>query len=478
MMNDESLRNDGCADRSHSPRRDHSSFIIHHSSLISKYDRPGPRYTSYPPATRFAANFDRARIEERLRVEGAASPASIYIHIPFCAASCWFCACHSIVSRNRATIDRYLDLLEREMDRRGFTASAPGAVSALHWGGGSPSSLAPDQIARLGAALGARIRPTADFEAAIELDPRDLGEEKIAALHDVGLTRASLGVQSTDAGVQKAINRVQPLSLVEEAMARLRAAGFSSLNIDLVYGLPRQTERTFARTLAETIALKPDRFAIFNFAHVPWMKPVQKLIRADDLPTPETKIRLLLLAIERLNEAGYLHIGMDHFARPEDPLAAAWRAGRLRRNFQGYTTDRAEALHAFGVTAISATPSLYLQNERGLAAYGEAIAARRLPLARALEVTPEEALRRAVIMRVMCAPEVDLPALSAELGVDVAALFEEELKRLAPLEEDGLIERTPRGFRITPLGRILLRNIAMAFDTDQTVRDGRYSRTV
>lgn len=466
------------ADRSDAPPLGPSSFTSNHSSLLAKYDRSGPRYTSYPPATRFTADFDRARIEERIRIEGAAEPVSLYFHIPFCPSSCWFCACHAVVTSNRATLDRYLDLLEREMDLRDFPVGGGGRVSALHWGGGSPSSLTVDQIARLGSAIAARIGRAAEFEAAVELDPRDLTAEKAATLRAAGFIRASLGVQTTDALVQRAINRIQPITLVADAVAWLRAAGFSSINIDLVYGLPRQDEANFARTLEETIALRPERFAVFNFAHVPWMKPVQKLIRVAELPSPETKIRLLLMAIKRLTAAGYLHLGLDHFALPGDALAVAWRAGRLRRNFQGYTADRAAALHAFGASAISATPSLYLQNERSLPDYGAAVANGRAPFARAIELTPEDALRRKIIMRVMCRETVDLDALSRESGSDLRERFAPELARLEPLAADGLVAPTPAGFRITPLGRILLRNIAMVFDADQSAPAGRHSRTV
>ncbi len=447
--------------------------------LIRRYDVPGPRYTSYPTAVRFRDDFAPAALREAMDDDAAgAGPLSLYVHLPFCQTLCWFCGCTTVITLDRARADLYLRHLEREIELT-LPRLRPGArVGQLHFGGGTPNFLQPAQIARLGALLHDRFTFEPDAEVSVELDPRRLTEEHVAAFRTIGVTRASFGIQDFDPTVQKAVNRLQPKALSDQAAAWIRAHGFESLNVDLIYGLPHQTPESFRRTLELALELRPDRFAVFSYAHVPWMKPAQKIVARSVLPAPAAKLEMLKLGIETLTARGYVYIGMDHFARETDELAIAQREGNLQRNFQGYSTRAGADIAAFGMSSISQTRTHYRQNEKTLPAYYARLEAGELPVARALFLTDDDRIRREVILRLMCDLALDFDALSTRLGIDFRARFAAELATLAKAEDDGLITRSDSGITVTDTGRLLVRNLAMTFDAHLAAGEGRFSRTI
>jgi oxygen-independent coproporphyrinogen III oxidase len=348
----------------------------------------------------------------------------------------------------------------------------------LHLGGGTPTFLLPAELRALGASLRARFAFADGAEASVEIDPRRLTQEHVAALREAGFTRASIGVQDHDPAVQRAINRVQPAEQTAEVVAWLRAAGFASINVDLIYGLPHQTEASFGRTLRDVLTLQPDRLAVFSYAHVPWIKPAQHLLETDALPGTALKLALLEVTVETLCGAGYEYIGMDHFARTDDELAVAQRRGSLHRNFQGYTTHGDADLYGFGLSAISSAEGAYWQNEKTLDRYETSLAAGRLPYARGYLLTQDDYLRRELITRLMCDMRLDFAALSARLGLDATDYFARELRSLADLEADGLVELSNTGLEVTTAGRLLVRVIAMRFDAYTALAKDRYSRAI
>lgn len=447
--------------------------------LIRKYNKPGPRYTSYPTAPHFRADADFDAIRETLiRNRSRSRGLSLYYHIPFCETLCWFCGCTTIITRNRASADHYIDYLKKDMDLRLPLLDAALPVLQLHLGGGSPTYLSPAQMRSLGQAVRERFTIAPDAEIAAEVDPRRLTREHIEALREGGFNRASIGVQDNAPAVQKAINRDQPFALTKQAVDWIRAEGFRSLNVDLVYGLPGQTAASYTQTLDEILSLRPDRFAIFSYAHVPWMKPAQRILESAGLPSPELKLDLLRISIEKITSAGYVYIGMDHFALPDDELAVAQREQRLQRNFQGYATCAETDIHGFGMSSISQTEDLYLQNIKELPAWCAALDAGRTPWAKGLILSDEDKLRRRVIMRIMCDGYLDAPSISRQAGVDVLAHLAPEFASLSDLEDDGLLERKATGFVVTPRGRLLIRNIAMRFDAYLSGAEQRFSQTV
>lgn len=449
--------------------------------LLRKYDQPGPRYTSYPTAPQFKENAAPADLLAALAEESrdASKPVSLYFHLPFCESRCWFCGCTTVITRRHDLADAYLTTLERELDLTQPYLNPSQPVTQLHFGGGSPTFLAPEAIRRLGDMIHARHTLAPDAEVSVEIDPRRLTPAQARAYADLGCRRASLGVQDTDPRVQLAIHRVQPIEQTREAITWLREAGYTSIGVDLIYGLPYQTLDSFARTLDEVIALNPDRLAVFSYAHVPWIKPAQRILERDNaLPSAELKLQLFVLALRRLTEAGYAHIGMDHFARPDDELAVALRSGRLQRNFQGYSTRAGAAIHAFGMSSISQTEGSYRQNTRDLALYETAIAEGRLPIERGLLLTPEDRRRRQIIMALMCERRLDYASLSKRLGLDFAQTYASELASLVDLVADGLLVRSEAGYEVTPAGVLLIRVIAMRFDAYLATGTNRFSRTV
>jgi oxygen-independent coproporphyrinogen-3 oxidase len=449
--------------------------------LVQKYNVAGPRYTSYPPATKFTDALTWPDLAERILENNRTErDLSLYYHIPFCETLCWFCGCTTVITLNHKQGQTYIDYLEREMAQMSTMLNARRKVSQLHWGGGSPTFLSPDEIRRLGEIIHRHFTFAKDVEAGVEIDPRRLTKDHVAALREVGFNRASLGVQDFDPKVQESVHRIQPKAMTEQVVAWIREAGFTSVNFDLIYGLPHQTVESFNRTLDDVLAIGPDRLAVFSYAHVPWVKPAQKILEQKILPSPEVKLQLLKTVIERLtHDNRYVYIGMDHFARPNDELTLAQRRKELQRNFQGYSTHAGADIYSFGMSAISQIPDAYWQNEKDLPKYYAALDAGRAPLARGYVLTDEDKIRRETIMRVMCDLSLDYTAMSQRLGLNFASHFERELESLAGFESDGLVRRFPTGLEVTDAGRLFIRNIAMCFDnTLAPAGERKHSKTI
>jgi oxygen-independent coproporphyrinogen-3 oxidase len=438
-------------------------------SLVERYDVPGPRYTSYPTANHFHAGFgadDYRRAVAQSNAEPIPRELSLYVHVPFCASPCFYCGCTRLITRDRARAQAYLERLEAEIERTGALYARDRLARQVHFGGGTPTFLSVDEIARVMAALGRafRLDASAGREFAIEIDPRTVDPAALPALAALGFNRASFGIQDFDPAVQAAVNRIQPFELTRDVMQAARAAGFGSLNVDLIYGLPRQTIAGFGATLDRVLELAPDRIAAYSYAHLPALFKPQRRIDAAELPDAATKLGLLELTVRRLVDAGYVYIGMDHFARPDDGLARALAEGRLRRNFQGYTAHGDVDIVGMGLSAISAVGDAYAQNAKTLDEYYGAIDAGRLPVARGIWLDVDDLRRRALIERLLCQGRIDFAAFDAEFGTFFPRDFATELAALAPLAADGLVAIDPRGVSITPVGRLLMRVPAMAFD--------------
>jgi oxygen-independent coproporphyrinogen-3 oxidase len=449
--------------------------------LVRKYNVPGPRYTSYPTAPQFSEQIDRHALLEEVAADNRdpARPLSLYFHIPFCESLCWYCGCNTVITRKRSNAGEYVDLLRHEVALTAPLLDLNRPVTQLHFGGGTPTFLPPAEIDRLAESIRSTFRFSADAEISVEIDPRRLTKEHVEAYRRLGCNRASLGVQDTNPEVQLAIHRWQPLSQTAQAITWLREAGYQSISVDLIYGLPLQTPESFAKTLEQVIALNPDRLAVFSYAHVPWIKPAQKIF--DDrqqLPSTEAKLAMLTAAARALTAAGYVHIGMDHFARPNDELAIAHDEGTLYRNFQGYTTRAGASLYGFGMSSISQTDGSFRQNFKDLDAYATAIKAGHLPVERGFLLSPEDRNRRALVMEIMCRSRVDYAKLSAQLGLDVPTRYAAEIASLADLEEDGLVKRDPAGFDVTGTGELFRRIIAMRFDEYLARGPRKFSKTV
>jgi oxygen-independent coproporphyrinogen-3 oxidase len=436
--------------------------------LLRRYDVPGPRYTSYPTAQQFVAFTPAQHLRAVARSNAASpeAPLSIYVHVPFCASPCFYCGCTRVITRDAATAARYLEVLLREIELQAPLFGLKRPVEQLHFGGGTPTHFSDEQLQRVIEAIerGFGFVAPEQREFSIEIDPRTVDAARLARLVEMGFTRISLGVQDFDLQVQEAVNRVQPAEMTEALVKAARELGLSSVSMDLIYGLPRQTPETFAGTLDRVVACAPDRVAIYGYAHLPTVFKAQRQIQGADLPSAATRMRLLQLAVERLTAAGYVHIGMDHFAKPTDELALALAQGRLQRNFQGYSTRAGLDLLGLGVSSISRLGGAYSQNARGLDEYQAAITAGSLATARGLWMTEEDRLRATVIERILCGGELSFATLHAQFGVDALEHFGSALTRLAAAEQDGLIERLPDGLRVTPRGRFLLRALAMPFD--------------
>ena len=452
--------------------------------LARKYDVAGPRYTSYPPATKFTDTIAWPELAKKISANNQTSRGlSLYFHIPFCETLCWFCGCTTVIALNHKQGDTYIDYLEREIAQMAKLLNPQRKVVQLHWGGGSPTFLSPDQTRRLGGIIRKHFTFSDDIEAGVEIDPRRLTREHIVALREIGFNRASLGVQDFEPKVQEAVHRLQPRDMTEQVLDWVRELGFGSVSFDLIYGLPHQTVESFNRTLDIVLEMRPDRLAVFSYAHVPWLKPAQKILeqsRNAGLPTPKLKLELLKTAIERLTENDrYVYIGMDHFARPDDELAVAQKKKQLQRNFQGYSTRAGADIYAFGMSAISQIPDVYWQNEKELPDYYAALDAGNIPIQRGYFMTDEDKIRRETIMRVMCDLSLDYAVMSQKLGINFAEHFANELAALAPFEADGLVRRSSSGFEVTDTGRLFIRNIAMCFDnTLAPAHERKYSRTV
>jgi len=451
--------------------------------LVKKYNVAGPRYTSYPPATKFTDQISFSELEEKISENNQSERGlSLYFHIPFCETLCWFCGCTTVITKNHGEGKPYLDYLEREVAQMAKLLNPNRKVVQLHWGGGSPTFLQPDEIRRLGGIIRKHFQFSDDIEAGVEIDPRRLSHEHVVALREIGFNRASLGVQDFEPKVQEAIHRIQPRDLTQQALDWARENNFGSVNFDLIYGLPFQTVETFGQTLDAVLEMSPDRLAVFSYAHVPWVKPAQKILEQKNLPAPETKLQLLKMVIERLTENGkYIYIGMDHFAKPADELVLAQRNKTLQRNFQGYSTRGDADIYSFGMSAISQIPDAYWQNEKELPDYYSALDEKKFPFARGYFLNAEDKIRRETIMRVMCDLSLDYSAMSKNLGVNFREHFATELAALKNFAEDGLIQFSENGFDVTDAGRLFIRNIAMCFDNTfaETDKDKiKYSRTI
>lgn len=449
--------------------------------LVQKYNVAGPRYTSYPPATKFTDALTWPELAEKILENNKTEhDLSLYFHIPFCETLCWFCGCTTVITLNHAQGQAYIDYLEKEVAQMATLINPRRKIVQLHFGGGSPTFLAPDEIRRLGEIIRKHFTFSKDIEAGVEIDPRRLTRDHVVALREVGFNRASLGVQDFDPTVQEAVHRIQPREMTQRTIDWLREMNFASINLDLIYGLPHQTVASFNQTLDTVLTMEPDRLAVFSYAHVPWVKPAQKILEQKVLPTPETKLQLLKNVIERLTENNrYIYIGMDHFARPKDELVLAQRNKTLQRNFQGYSTRGHADIYAFGMSSISQTPDAYWQNEKELPRYYAALDAGKAPLARGYVLTEEDKIRRDTIMRVMCDLSLDYAAISQRLGIDFASHFEREIESLAGFEADGLVRRSSAGLEVTDTGRLFIRNIAMCFDnTLAPVGERKHSRTI
>ena len=452
------------------------------TELLHKYCKTGPRYTSYPTAPYFHENFGPAEWRDELLASQARErDLSLYVHIPFCDTLCYYCGCNMIATRNYGKATAYLEVLFREIDRVAALTGPQRLVRQLHWGGGTPTYLRPDDLRRLYDYLASKFTLAPDAEIGCEMDPRELTREHLRALRRSGFNRVSLGVQDLEDKVQVAVNRVQPEPLIREVYGWIKEEGFESVNFDLMVGLPHQTTGSFARTLDKVIAMAPDRLAVFNYAHVPWMKKHQKLILEETLPLLEQRLALQKLTLEKLTEAGYIYVGMDHFARPDDKLVKAQQARTLYRNFQGYTTHKNCDILAFGASAISQTDDVYAQNAKVLSEYRDMLNAGKLPVERGLRIVREDRLRREAITRIMCDLELDKAAFGREWGIDFDAHFVDALQDLEEMQADGLVQLGAT-IRVTETGRVFLRNIAMAFDGYLRVpaakSQPRYSRTL
>jgi oxygen-independent coproporphyrinogen III oxidase len=449
--------------------------------LVRKYNIPGPRYTSYPTAPQFSDAIDRYALLTEIRRDNAdaTTPLSLYFHLPFCETLCWYCGCNTVITRRRASAGEYVDLLIKEIEMTAPLIDRARPVTQLHFGGGTPTFLPPAEIDRLAAAIHAHFTFSPDAEISVEIDPRRLTKGHVEAFRRLGCNRASLGVQDTNPEVQVAIHRWQPFALTKQAVDWLREAGYQSVSIDLIYGLPLQTPESFAKTVEEIIGLNPDRLAVFSYAHVPWIKPAQKIFdQRQQLPTTEAKLTMLMAATHKLVAAGYATIGMDHFARPDDELAVAFREGTLHRNFQGYTTRAGASLYGFGMSSISQTDGSFRQNHKELPDYEAALREGRLPIERGYLLTDDDRRRRTIITDIMCARGLDYAALSKKLGHDFATHYATELATLDDLAADGLLERTPERVTITPLGQLFLRIIAMRFDAHLEKKRTGFSKVV
>ena len=461
--------------------------LAFNTDLLRRYDRPGPRYTSYPTAPQFHAGFG----ENELRDVVASSNGdpiprrlSLYVHVPFCASPCFYCGCNRIITRDAARGEAYLARLYREIALTAGLFDRDREVIQLHFGGGTPNFLSPAQLGEVVGTLRSHFRfsDARDRDISIELDPRFVNAREIAELAEIGFNRASFGVQDFDPEVQAAVNRIQSVEETRAVVDACRANGFRSVNIDLIYGLPKQNRAGFERTLEVVAAMRPDRVAVYGYAHLPELFKPQKQIVAADLPDAETRLALLQLAIERLTDAGYVYIGMDHFALPDDELAMAQARGGLHRNFMGYTTHADSDLVGLGVSAISHIGDSFSQNPRDLPSWQAALDAGRLPVFRGMRLDADDQLRADLIQQLMCQGEIPVAALERRHAIDFADYFADALEQLLPLVEDGLVRIEEERIVVTSRGRLLLRNIAMCFDRNLSqpaaIATPRFSRAI
>ena len=446
--------------------------------LLQRYDVAGPRYTSYPTADRFVEAFGEADYIQALqqRKEGLASrvsPLSLYVHIPFCESLCYYCACNKIITKHKDRAATYLRYLTREVELQVAHLGPGHSVSQLHLGGGTPTFLSDDELRELVAMLRRHFQFVPGGEYSVEVDPRTVDENRLAVLAELGFNRLSFGVQDFDPAVQKAIHRVQPVEKVFAMVHAARALGFESVNVDLIYGLPLQTPESFARTLAQVNELRPDRIALYAYAHLPERFKPQRRIHAAELPLAGAKVAMLAQSLDAFSEAGYVYIGMDHFALPQDALAVAKRQGRLHRNFQGYSTQPDCDLIALGVSAIGRMGSTYSQNAKTLDEYCDALDQGHLPIVRGLPLSRDDMIRRAVIMALMCQGQLQFESINLAWLIDFKSYFAPEMKALQEMQIQGLVKLSDTGIEVTTMGWFFVRAVGMVFD--RYLQQGRSS---
>lgn len=442
--------------------------LIFDPDVIRRFDVNGPRYTSYPTADRFTEAFRAGELVHwlgRRTVGGIARPLSLYVHIPFCNTICYYCGCNKIITKDHGRSAKYLKYLAKEMAIQAAALDGDRDVVQLHWGGGTPTFLSHDEMRRLMGSINEHFRLVPNGEYSIEVDPRKVDEPTVALLGGLGFNRMSVGIQDFDESVQRAVNRVQSLDETRVVIDGARSNGFKSVSVDLIYGLPKQGVESFGRTLDLVVnELSPDRLSIYNYAHLPSLFKPQRRIAAADLPSADTKLQLVQLGIQRLTEAGYVYIGMDHFAKPTDELTIAQRQGRLHRNFQGYSTYAECDLIGLGVSAIGKVGPTYSQNVRTVDEYYECLDQGTLPVMRGLELTPDDLLRRSIIQALMCHFTLSIEAVEIAHLIDFKSYFDAELAALREMEEAGLVQISDGWITVLPRGRLLVRAIAMVFD--------------
>ena len=451
--------------------------------LVRKYDKPGPRYTSYPTAPQFHEGFrSNDYLNEILRTNKLENPAdlSLYFHLPFCDTLCYFCGCNMIVTRNRDRVKEYIKYVKKEIDLLKSHLNNDRKVAQLHWGGGTPTHLLPNEIKELVSYINDEFDFVDNPENGCEIDPRELTFDHLQSLRDGGFNRISMGVQDFNEKVQKAVNRIQPEEMTRKVVDWVRELEFESINLDLMYGLPFQTVADFEKSVDAMIDIYPDRIALFNYAHVPWMKKHMELIKQEDLPTPEVKLQIFKMAVEKLTTAGYEFIGMDHFAKPGDDLAKAFHEKRLYRNFQGYSTNAGTDLYAMGITSISQFGNVYAQNLKTEKEYFEALDNNTLPIMKGYEMTHDDIIRKEVIMNIMCDFELEFETIEKKFDINFEEYFAYGLNNFDDLISDGLVEIKDRKISVAEMGRLLIRNVAMNFDgfLERKEDSGKYSRTV
>lgn len=452
--------------------------------LLRKYNQPGPRYTSYPTAPLFSADFTDEDFVAEISATNAAgetSELSLYLHFPFCEKLCYFCGCNMRVSHDRELIANYNRYIKKEIEMLLPRISRERRVAQMHWGGGTPSYLLPEEIADIGSFIRSNFEFTDDAEASIEIDPRGLTQNHVAAFRESGFNRVSMGVQDFELEVQKAVNRVQSEEITRQAVDWCRNAGFTSINLDLIYGLPHQTPESFAETVEKIVDISPDRIAVFNYAHVPWLKKHQNLIRAEDLPTAEERLQILGETIETLTKSGYQYIGMDHFARKNDELAVAQENGSLYRNFQGYSTKAGCDVYAFGISAISQFRNIYAQNVKNIHDYFSRIDSGRAATNVGYRMAEDDHIRKETIMQLMCHLTVDKRSIEGRFHFDFDDYFALELLKLQPFIDDGLLTINRDSIDVEGRGKLIIRNIAMCFDAyldRMTAEKPVFSKTV
>jgi len=443
-----------------------SNSVEFNETLIKRYDKTGPRYTSYPTAVQFNESFSVLEYNNAARSADQKKPLSLYFHIPFCSKVCFFCGCNKVVTKFRDRAAPYLNRLHREIELQAELFGNTRPVDQLHWGGGTPTFISHDEMKELMEVTRRHFHLHDDDsgEYSIEIDPREINPETLQVLRSIGFNRISLGVQDFDSKVQQAVNRIQPVEQTSTAINEARRLGFNSISVDLIYGLPFQNVKTFNKTLDTIIELNPDRLSVFNYAHLPEMFKPQRRINAEDLPEPAVKLEILRQAIEKLTAAGYVYIGMDHFAKPDDELAVAQRDGNLYRNFQGYSTHADCDLVAMGITAIGKVNNTFSQNVKTLEEYYDRIDNSQLPIYRGMKLSDDDLLRQAIISELICHFRLDIASIEEKFQISFNDYFSKELSELNPMENDGLLTVNQKQIDILPAGHLLIRNVCMVFD--------------